>query len=113
MSTLRVGDIIRDNLNREGLVLSPGRRPSSKWLSDQEDSRMRSAVGPWWKVAPFDGGGVLVPEDLALFQRRATVDDVLLVMANDSTDNGFSTLRHLFDQLAAARASAECRAPKE
>jgi hypothetical protein len=103
MSALRVGDVIRDNLGREGLVLAPGRRPTSKWLQDQEDTRMVAAVGPWWKIAPFDGGGVLVPDDLAVFLRRATVDDVVLVMACDSVDSGNSTLRFLFGQLAAAR----------
>lgn len=80
-------------------MLAPGRRPSDKWLQDQDDSRMLLAAGPWWRVAPLEGGGVLVPEDLATFQRRATVDDVIAVMASDSVDGGMSTLRFLFEQL--------------
>lgn len=96
MTSLAVGDLIRDNLGREGIVLASARRPSAKWLADQNDVRMRSASGRWWRVVPLDGGGVCVPEDLAVVVRRATVDDILSVMRNDSNDGGEAFLRHLF-----------------
>jgi len=99
MPQFSIGDLVCDNLGREGIVFSPSKRPSMKWLNEQEDARMPSASGPWWNVLPLDGGGVLVPEDLAVVVRRATVDDVARVMASDRTDGGQATLRHLFDRL--------------
>ena len=99
MSGLAVGDVIRDNLGREGIVLERARAPNVGWLAEQDDLRVRSAAGPWWNVVPFDGGGVLVPEDLVLVLRRATVDDVVRVMESDMTDDGRSTLLFLFSVL--------------
>lgn len=99
MPKLAVGDLILDNLGREGVVLAPSHSPSPKWLADQDDLRTRSAAGPWWKVAPLDGGGVLVPEDLAVVIRRASVDDVVQLMNSDTSDNGAAILQHLFAEL--------------
>lgn len=105
MRTIGVGDVIRDNYGRLGLVLEKGRKPGVRWLAEQEDQRMRTASGPWWHVAPLNGGGVLVPENLAGRVRRATVDDVLKVMSADENDGGQATLRFLFKSLATNGAS--------
>lgn len=97
MKTIAVGDLIRDNLGRQGIVIEPARKPDRKWLAIQDDQRMRSAGGPWWRVCPLDGGSTLVPEVLAKRIRRAHVDDIAKVMESDSTDNGRKTLLALFD----------------
>lgn len=92
------GDLILDNYQREGIVLSRAQMPDKRWIQLQEDIRVRDSDGPWWNVLPLDGGGVLVPEDLASFVRRATVDDLLRVVESDATD-GNATLIHLFNEL--------------
>ncbi len=96
MRALAVGDLVRDNLGRKGIVIERARKPDSKWLAAQDDRRMRGAVGPWWHVVPLDGGDALVPEDFAKRIRRATVDDVVKLMESDTTDSGRATLQFLF-----------------
>lgn len=99
MRAIAIGDLIRDNLGRKGLVIERARTPGAKWLAAQEDPRMQSAAGSWWHVAPLDGGGVLVPEALAKRLHRATVDDVAKVVESDATENGKAILLHLFTAL--------------
>jgi len=36
----------------------------------------------WWLVLPLDGGGVLVPEPLAKFEREATTEDLMEAFKN-------------------------------
>lgn len=101
MTSLSVGDLIQDNLGRAGIVLSRSRTPSVKWRNAQDDQRMRVTEGIWWRVVPLDGGGILVPEELAHFLRRANVDDIVKVMDGDSTDDGQATLLFLLAELRA------------
>lgn len=112
MKSLATGDIIRDNLGRLGLVLEKARKPGAKWLAEQNDAQMRTASGPWWHVVPLDGGGVLVPEDLARHLRRATVDDVLKVINTDDNDGGQATLYHLFKSLQSAQCGPSMRSSR-
>ena len=110
MTTLAIGDIIKDNHGREGIVFAIERRPGAKWISEQEDARVPHAAGPWWKVLPLDGGAVIVPDDLGVFVRRATVDDLLQLVELQQTDHGGRvTLLDLLEQLR--RKQAPVRRP--
>lgn len=101
MQNLSIGDLIVDNFGREGIVYSKERRPSVKWLAEQEDVRVQQSAGPWWKVLPLDGGAVIVPAELGTFLRRANVDDLLKVMGSQQTEHaGTVTLVELFKQLS-------------
>ena len=100
MPILSIGDVIIDNYGRECLVYSIERRPSAKWLSEQEDVRAHQATGPWWNAKPLNGGAVLVPDDLGTFVRRATVDDLIKLMEAQQTEHsGTATLVDLFQRL--------------
>jgi len=100
MQNLSIGDLIVDNFGREGIVYSKERRPSAKWLAEQEDSRVQQSAGPWWKVLPLNGGAVIVPTELGTFVRRATIDDLLRVVEVQQTEHaGTVTLVELFTQL--------------
>jgi len=81
--TIAIGDLIIDNYGREGIVLARDKQPGPDWLAIQEDTRMPAlASGTWWLVMPVDsGGGVSVPESLATFVRRATLEDAARVVA--------------------------------
>ncbi len=101
MRSISIGDLIVDNYGREGLVYSKERRPSAKWIAEQEDVRVHESAGPWWKVLPLNGGAVIVPAELGTFLRRATVDDLLKVMSTQQTEHaGTVTLLELFKQLS-------------
>ena len=100
MPNLSIGDLIIDNFDREGIVYSKARRPSAKWLAEQEDVRVQKSPGPWWTVLPLDGGAVIVPTELGTFIRRATIDDLLRVMRAQQTEHaGTVTLIELFEHL--------------
>jgi len=100
MPPLSIGDLIADNWGRECLVYSKERRPSAKWLAEQDDARVQLAAGPWWKVLPLDGGAVIVPDELGTVVRRATVDDLLRLMESQQTEYaGNATLVELFQAL--------------
>jgi hypothetical protein len=97
---ISIGDLIVDNLGREGLVYAKERRPGAKWLAEQDDVRIRQSAGPWWKVLPLDGGAVIVPSELGTFVRRANVDDLLHLMSSQQTEYAaMGTLVELFKQL--------------
>ncbi|WP_172204464.1 hypothetical protein [Niveibacterium sp. COAC-50] len=101
MKSLSIGDLIVDNFGREGIVYSKERRPSAKWLAEQEDSRVKQSPGPWWRVLPLDGGAAIVPAELGTFVRRASIDDLLkLVLAQQSEHAGTVTLLELFKALS-------------
>jgi hypothetical protein len=100
MPSLSIGDLIADNFGRECIVYSKERRPSAKWLAEQEDARVQQAAGPWWKALPLDGGAVIVPDELGIVVRRATVDDVLRLMESQQTEYAANaTLVELFNRL--------------
>lgn len=104
MQSLSIGDLIVDNFGREGLVFARERRPSAKWLAEQEDVRVRRSKGPWWKVLTLDGGAVILPAELGTFLHRATVDDLLKVMSAQQTEYAATaTLVELFKQLSAGK----------
>lgn len=97
--TLSVGDLILDNYGREGIVLSSQKPPDTKWLALQEDTRMTGLrAEPWWGVMPLTSGGfVNVPESLATFVRRATVEDAAGVVA--LRESSYVSLAPLFPAL--------------
>lgn len=100
MPNLSAGDVIVDNHGRECLVYSKDRRPSAKWISEQEDVRVQQAAGPRWRAVPLDGGAVIVPDDLGVFARRATVDDLTRLMESQQTKHaGTTILVDLFQRL--------------
>ena len=96
---LSVGDLILDNYGREGIDLSLQKAPDKKWLALQEDTRMAGLrAGPWWGVMPLTSGGfVNVPESLATFIRRATVDDAAGIVA--LRESSYPSLAPLFPAL--------------
>jgi hypothetical protein len=95
MAAIAVGDLIRDNRGRKGIVLAASKRPARSWLALQTDARVRSARGRWWHAAVLDGGAVLVPEALARRIRRANVDDILELLSAEPAYKGEALLRHL------------------
>lgn len=109
VGTLKIGDLIEDNLGRKGIVAECALKPAPSWLKAQDDRRLRAARGPWWNVFPLDGGAVLVPESLARRLGRASVDDVA-AMISDDPDGGVATLRRIFKNLGAE--SGRARRPK-
>ncbi|AXQ27969.1 hypothetical protein D0B54_04440 [Solimonas sp. K1W22B-7] len=114
MKTFSIGDLIVDNLGREGICLCPEKRPNRQWLAEQEDARMSQATGPWWNVLPVAGGAVIVPEDLGAFLRRATIDDVFQLMESQQSKHaGQYTLDELFQRLRSERAQARPAIPVE
>ena len=100
-SVIRPGDLIVDNLFRAGVVVSSAPRPGRTWLAMQNDKRVRKAKGPWWKVYPLDGGVIVAPEDLVTRRRRATIDDVRLIVENDAPAVRDATGRVLMATLGA------------
>jgi len=76
---LKPKDLITDNRGRLGIVLEKAKQPDANWLNIQHDTRMQEVpVGTvWWHVLPLDGGGILVPESLAKFEREATSEDFM------------------------------------
>lgn len=111
MPSISIGDLIIDHLGREGLVYSKERRPSAKWLAEQEDVRVRQATGPWWKVLPLEGGAVIVPAEMGALVRRAHVDDLLKLMGSQQTEHAATvTLVELFAQLRHQQAKAPVKA---
>ena len=94
-----MGDLILDNYGREGIILSPQKAPDKKWLALQEDTRMAGlGADPWWGVMPLTSGGfVNVPESLATFIRRATVDDAAGIVA--LRESSYPSLAPLFPAL--------------
>src|SRR5690606_3777524 len=101
MQSPSTGDLIVDNFDREGIVYSKERRPSSQWLVEQEDVRVQQSAGPWWKVLPLSGGAVIVPAELCTVLRRANVDDLLKVMNAQQTEYaGTVILGELFKELS-------------
>lgn len=100
MSNLFVGDLILDNHGRECLVFAREMRPSTEWLAEQDDSRIREVEGPWWKAMPLSGGSVIVPNELGAVVRRANVDDLLKLVESQSSEAvGQAMLAELFQQL--------------
>jgi len=81
--TISVGDLILDNYGREGIVWSSQNPPDKKWLALQEDTRMAGLrADAWWGVMPLASGGfVNVPESLATFVRRASMEDAAGIVA--------------------------------
>ena len=73
---LKPGDLIIDNMGREGIVWEEAETPQRGWIGLQNDERVRN-VGDctWWSVIPFTGGSVCVPEPLAKYLRPATTED--------------------------------------
>lgn len=84
--SLKPKDLITDNRGRLGIVLEKAKAPDVEWLKIQRDSRMKEVpVGTvWWHVLPLEGGGILVPEYLANFEREATSEDIMEVYKNSS-----------------------------
>jgi hypothetical protein len=83
---LKAKDLITDNNGRLGIVLERAKEPDSDWLKIQRDTRMREVpIGTiWWHVLPLSGGGILVPETLAKFEREATNEDLLEAYNNSN-----------------------------
>ena len=76
---IQVRDVIIDNHEREGIVVERDKRPTDAWIRDQKDRRISSLSEDevWWRVFPFAGGSVLVPQSLAVRLRTANYDDVM------------------------------------
>ena len=110
MAKLKVGDLIVDGYGHKGIVAERETKPPASWLRIQNDTRMRTARGPWWDVFPLDGGAVLVPESLARRLRRATVDDVATLLDSDD-DDGSATLRHLFTNIRSGKRGSRRKKP--
>ena len=107
MPTLSIGDVIIDNYGRECLVYAEDDRPGTKWISEQEDVRVQQAIGPWWRAMPLVGGAVIVPDDLGIFSRRATIDDLTMLMESQQTHQaGTATLVDLFQRLRSVQIGA-------
>lgn len=103
MTNLSIGDLIMDNFGRECIVYRKERRPSAKWLAAQDDERVRQSLGPWWAALPLDGGAIIVPDELGVVIRRATIDDLLKVMLSMQSEHaGNVTLMEIFQRLRAA-----------
>ncbi|MGH8865819.1 MAG: hypothetical protein ACREVZ_14440 [Burkholderiales bacterium] len=95
---LAPGDLIRDNLGRECVVLERAKQPDKKWLAFQDDERMRKVrTRVWWHAMPLDGGGIIVPEVLATFIRHIALDDALTIIAADKDD--YYAMVRLFPEL--------------
>lgn len=96
---LSPGDLIVDNYGREGIVLWRDKTPRKKWLSIQEDERVKTIrTKQWWLVMPLmSGGSVIVPEPLVSFIRRATTEDAAGVVALNEAS--YVTLVRLFPDL--------------
>jgi hypothetical protein len=74
--SLKIGDLIIDNRDREGIVVSECEPPDAAWLKQQRDRRVLAlGICKWWKVLPSTGGAVRVPEPLAKYLRPATLED--------------------------------------
>jgi hypothetical protein len=76
---LKPRDLIIDNWGREAIVVERIPKPTSSWLADQTDSRMREVPfdTTWWKVLGIRGGAGAVAEPLAKFVREATIEDAM------------------------------------
>lgn len=98
--SLKPKDLITDNRGRLGIVLEKAKAPDAEWLKIQKDSRMREVPveSVWWNVLPLDGGGILVPESLAKFEREATSEDFMEAY-NHSGVTEFLTFQQFFSKL--------------
>ena len=98
--SLKPKDLITDNRGRLGIVLEKAKAPDAEWLKIQRDSRMQEvpAGTVWWHVLPLDGGGILVPESLAKFEREATSEDIMEAY-NKSNSAEFLTFQQFLAKL--------------
>ncbi len=90
--------VVRDSLNREGIVCSREPRPTRSWLDAQDDSAEIKALAPdveWWGMMPFDGGYLLCPGPHLKWLRDATYEDFLLAVDHAGTE-GRLQLAQLF-----------------
>lgn len=99
----QVRDVIRDNHQREGIVIERDKRPTAAWIRDQKDRRVASVPEEeiWWRVLPFDGGSVLVPDSLATWLRSATYDDVMKAVEG-ANQHGRRELAFVFPEILEA-----------
>jgi hypothetical protein len=107
---LRVRDFISDNHMRVGIVVERVERPTTAWIRDQKDQRVRdlSDDEAWWRVLPLEGGSVLVPDSLATRMREATYGDVMKAIESGN-DHAARELAFVFPEIldAAHRLRAE------
>jgi hypothetical protein len=96
---LKPKDLITDNSGRSGIVFERAKQPDADWLKIQRDNRLREVPveTAWWLVLPLDGGGVLVPEPLAKFEREATTEDLMEAYKNSNTAE-FQTFQQFLDK---------------
>ncbi len=105
---INIGDVVRDNHGREGIVVKDERTPDAEWLARQSDARVRRQAPEerWLTVLPFDGGSALCPESLATHLRPMTLDDF---SSAHKGGNGFAKdeLEELFPAHARTHADRE------
>ena len=75
---IKIGDLVKDNYERFGIVMGKADIPDSLWLREQNDSQMRDLLVKdsdgickyfyefWIKVLPLDGGAVVLTSDLII-----------------------------------------------
>lgn len=80
---INIGDIVKDNHDRIGIVVEEIDAPSPDWLSIQSDARISEISNSrWWRVLVFQGGSASVPEDLAVRLRKGTIEDALKLVSD-------------------------------
>lgn len=103
MERIEIGDVIRDNHGRDGIVVALIERPDPQWLAAQLDSRMREVPidERWFRIYPFCGGAVDCSESLMTRLRTMTPEDFQKAyrrangFAQDKLDELFPELRRV------------------
>jgi len=91
-----IGAVVRDNLGREGIVLSREKAPPQEWIDEQIDAdevRKLGTMVNWWGVMPFDGGYLLCPEPMLTWLRVATYEDFVMVADHAGVEGRLSLVK--------------------
>jgi len=93
MPHVEIGDVVRDNYGRSGIVVREEPPPDQSWVDAQSDSRVNSVdrACRWLGILPFDGGLLIAPEPLVERVRRADADDIRTVAA-EANSHGIKLL---------------------